>query len=151
MPTIDAMTLDEIETTLSALRERRNTLKATNQVAQRKIVRLAQRRERLMQQVNALDEEISQLRGEPVRPQPPAASQSPVTSSPRTRRRHAAPATGPDTILACVQRHGSVPRATIVAECQLTPAKATAALRRLCQAGTLVRHGEKSQTTYSMP
>ena len=65
MPTVETMTLDEIDAALAALRARRKVLKATSIVAQRKIITLARRRERLMQQVHVLDEQIAQLRGVP--------------------------------------------------------------------------------------
>jgi chromosome segregation ATPase len=70
MPAIETMTLEEIEATMAALRIRRKALT----VNQRKIVTLARRRERLLQQVNALDEQISRLRGETTSAPIPAAS-----------------------------------------------------------------------------
>lgn len=64
MPTFETMTLDEVDAALAALRARRKVLKTTGKVAQRKIGVLARRRERLLAQVEALDEQILQLRGE---------------------------------------------------------------------------------------
>ena len=85
MPTVETMTLDEIDAALVALSARRKVLKATSTVAQRKIITLARRRERLMQQVNALDEQIVQLRGADQSPAPPAALGPPRTAGRRSR------------------------------------------------------------------
>jgi len=81
MPSIETMTLDELEATMVALRARRKVLKATNTVAQRKIVTLARRRERLMEQLQALDAQIDALRGET------RASITPATPPARRRGR----------------------------------------------------------------
>lgn len=145
MPTIETMTLDEIDATLSALRTRRKALKSSSQTAQRKIVTLARRRERLMEQINALDEQIAQLRGRHTAS--PQAAHDPQ----RPRRRQQKVTACEEEILACVKRRGSAQRAAIVEECHLSPANATAYLRRLCADGKLIRHGEKSATTYSLP
>lgn len=146
MRAINTMTLTEIEATLAALRARRKALKASRTVAQRKILTLARRRERLLAQVQALDAQIAHRRTASMAPAPL------VAEAPCVRhRRPAGHSTVMEAIIACVQRHGRVQRATIVAECQLPPMKASVVLRRLCQAGTLVRHGKKRQTTYSLP
>jgi len=60
---IDTMTLDQINAALAQLRDRRKALKASSTTAQRKILTLARRRERLMLQVDALDQQIAQMRG----------------------------------------------------------------------------------------
>ncbi|MHB9106893.1 MAG: hypothetical protein ACYDCO_07545 [Armatimonadota bacterium] len=145
MPNLEAMTLDEINVMMEQLRTRRKALKTSGATAQRKILTLARRRERLMQQVNALDQQIAQLCGGYQAPAEPLSKQR------HSRRSRIDVTDCLEAIVACVQRHGSAQRATIAEECQLSPAKASAVLRQLCQAGTLVRHGEKSQTIYSMP
>lgn len=145
MPNLETMTLDEIEGMMSQLRARRKTLKASNTTAQRKIVTLARRRERLMQQVQALDEQIAGLRGDQRESSPPVVEQR------RSRRGQNDVAQCLDAIVACVQRHTTTQRATIVEECHLTPANASMYLRRLCEEGRLIRQGEKSATTYSLP
>ncbi|HEX2950509.1 MAG TPA: hypothetical protein VHV83_13245 [Armatimonadota bacterium] len=64
MPTIEEMTLDEIDAAMAKLRERRSSLKKTGKVADRKILTLERRRARLMDQVHAIDEQIAELRRE---------------------------------------------------------------------------------------
>ena len=62
MPTIDEMSLDEVESTLAKLRERRRMLKKTGKVAERKILTLLRRRERWMDRVREIDAQIEELR-----------------------------------------------------------------------------------------
>jgi predicted transcriptional regulator len=145
MQRIDTMTIDQVDTALAQLRARRKVLKASSTTAQRKILTLARRRERLMQQVDALDQQIAQLSGD---------RQAPSESQPaqqRSRRRQTDVAACLEAIVACVQRHTSAQRATIAEECQLSPANASIYLRRLCEEGRLIRQGEKSATTYMLP
>jgi len=73
------------------------------------------------------------------------------TMAAHTSRHHADVAACLEAIIACVQRHTTTQRATIVEECGLSPANASIYLRRLCDEGRLVRHGEKSATTYRLP
>ncbi|MHB9129940.1 MAG: hypothetical protein ACYDBB_02485 [Armatimonadota bacterium] len=145
MPNQEMMTLDEIEAAMSQLRARRKALKTSNASAQRKILTLVHRRERLMQQVNALDEQIAGLHGNQ------HDLSQPESESRRSRRGQNDVAQCLDAIVACVRRHTTTQRATIVAECHLTPANASMYLRRLCEEGRLIRRGEKSATTYSLP
>jgi hypothetical protein len=147
MSSYNTMTLDEIDAAMAELRARRQVLKSSGASAQRKIVTLAHRRERLMQQVHALDAQIATLRGGS-EPTPAVAAQAVVA---HTRRRHADVAACLEAIIACVQRHTTTQRATIVEECGLSPANASIYLRRLCQEGRLIRRGEKSATTYMLP
>ncbi len=145
MPNIETMSIEEIEAAMAQLRERRKDMKSVGKVAQRKIVTLAQRREHLLQQVNALDEQIEQLRaGNKAQP-------TRATEQTRTRRNQSQTADVLEEILACVQRHVTTQRATIIAECHLKPATASLYLRQLCAEGKLIRHGEKRATTYTMP
>lgn len=145
MLNIEAMTLEQIDTALAQLRARRKALKASSTTAQRKILTLARRRERLMQQVDALDRQIAQLSGG----QQTSLEYQPVQQ--RSRRRQTDVAACLEAIVACVQRHTSAQRATIAEECQLSPANASIYLRRLCEEGRLIRQGEKSATTYLLP
>jgi hypothetical protein len=147
MPSYDTMTLDEIDAAMAVLRARRKVLKSSGAGAQRKIVTLAHRRERLMQQVHALDAQIATLRGGS-EPKPAVVGQTVVA---HTRRRQSDVAASLEAIVACVQRHTTTQRATIVEECGLSPANASIYLRRLCQEGRLMRRGEKSATTYMLP
>lgn len=64
MPTLEEMSLEEIETTMAQLRERRRALKKTGKAAERKITTLQNRRARLMEQVQELDAQIETLRRE---------------------------------------------------------------------------------------
>lgn len=145
MPNYCTMTLDEIDAAMAALRARRKALKASSTTAQRKILTLARRRERLMQQVDSLDQQIAQLRGDQ------QASAEPQPDQQRSRRRQADVTACLEAIVACVRRHTSAQRGTIAEECRLSPANASIYLRRLCEEGRLVRQGEKSATTYSLP
>jgi len=61
MSTIDEMNLDEIKSTISQLRERQRALKRTGKTAERKIGTLTRRRERLLAQLQGLDEQIALL------------------------------------------------------------------------------------------
>jgi len=145
MQRIDTMTLDQVDAELAQLRARRKALKASSTTAQRKILTLARRRERLMQQIDALDQQITQLRGGQ------QASSESQPEQQRSRRRQTDVAACLEAIIACVQRHTSAQRATIAEECQLSPANASIYLRRLCEEGRLIRQGEKSETTYRLP
>jgi uncharacterized protein YdcH (DUF465 family) len=110
MPTNEKLTVAEIDDAIAQLRARRNALKASKKTSQRKILTLARRRERLMQQVNALDDEIRQLRtGQDAVPAP---------ETPRLRKRKTQVVSSHDAILECVKRHTMTKRATIVEECQ---------------------------------
>lgn len=64
MPTIDEMNLEEVEAVMAKLRERRRALKKSSKVAERKIGTLTRRRERLMDRVREIDEQIENLRRE---------------------------------------------------------------------------------------
>jgi predicted transcriptional regulator len=145
MSSMNTMTLDEIEAAMTQLRARRKVLKSSGASAQRKIVMLARRRERLMQQVDALDQQITQLRGGQ------QASSESQPEQQRSRRRQTDVAACLEAIIECVQRHTSAQRATIADECQLSPANASIYLRRLCEEGRLIRQGAKSATTYRLP
>jgi len=145
MPTLKTLSLEDIDATIAKLRARRQELKASSKGAQRKIATLAGRRERLFEQIHAIDAQIEQLRGES------AVTPQPVPDQQRTRRRQAKVVQSQDAILECVKRHTAAKRATIIAECHLSPANASAYLRRLCQEGKLIRSGEKSATTYTLP
>lgn len=142
---VDTMTLDQIDAALAQLRARRKALKASGTTAQRKILTLTRRRERLMQQVDALDQQIAQLGSGQ------QASSEYQPAQQRSRRRQTDVAACLESIVACVQRHTSAQRGTIAEECQLSPANASIYLRRLCEEGRLIRQGEKSATTYTLP
>jgi len=142
---IDTMTVNDIDAALAQLRARRKALKSSSTTAQRKIVTLARRRERLMQQVDALDQQIAQLSGGRHAPSESQLDQQ------RSCRRQTDIAACLEAIIACVQRHTSAQRATIAEECQLSPANASIYLRRLCEEGRLIRQGEKSAATYTLP
>jgi len=145
MPSLNTMSLDEIDAAMAELRARRKALKASSTTAQRKILTLARRRERLIQQVDALDQQIAQLRGN----QQTSSESQPDQQ--RSRRRQADVTACLEAIIACVRRHTSAQRGTIADECQLSPANASIYLRRLCEEGRLIRQGEKSATTYRLP
>jgi septal ring factor EnvC (AmiA/AmiB activator) len=142
---IETMSVDQIDAALAQLRARRKALKASSTTAQRKIITFARRRERLMQQVDALDQQIAQMRGGQQ-----AASESQPDPQ-RLRRRQTDVAACLEAIVACIQRRTSAQRGTIAEECQLSPANASIYLRRLCEEGRLIRQGEKSATTYTLP
>ena len=142
---VDTMTLDQIDTALAQLRVRRKALQASCTTAPRKILTLARRRERLMQQVDALDQQIAQLRGDQ------QASSEALPEQRRSRRRQTDVTACLEAIVTCVQRHTSAQRATIAEDCQLSPANASIYLRRLCEEGRLIRQGEKSATMYTLP
>ena len=140
MLNIANMSLSEIEATIEQLRARRVELKTPHKAAERKIATLTNRRERLIAQVNAIDEEMTKLRGLP----------SKAADQPRIRR-HAAKTT--DTlaaILACVKQHGTVKRGMIMEHCNLSRGNAALSLRQLVDDGKLVRQGERSAATYSL-
>ena len=143
---IETMTLRQLDATIAKLRAQKKALKTVGIAAQQKIATLERRRARVMQQVEAVDAQITQLRGELPQLQPRA------TAAPRhTRRRQADVTQCLDAIMDCVKRHAVTQRATIIAECHLSPATASAYLRQLCQEGRLIRHGEKRVTTYELP
>lgn len=145
MQLIETMSVSEIDAKLARLRARRQVLKSSGSATQRQIATLARRRERLLRQVNILDEQIAQLRpGQ-------SANQHSAPAQPRTRRRQSQVTACLDAILACVERHTVTQRATIVEECHLSPVNASAYLRQLCQDGKLIRHGNKRATTYALP
>ena len=57
-----------------------------------------------------------------------------------------------EAILECVQASSRRQAGhDIVDECNLSPINTSAYLRQLCQEGKLVRSGEKSAATYSLP
>ena len=61
--TIETITsVDEIDTAIKKLREKKRMLKKTNKVAERKVSTLARRRERLMEHVRRIEEQIEELR-----------------------------------------------------------------------------------------
>ncbi|MHB9134142.1 MAG: hypothetical protein ACYDBB_23985 [Armatimonadota bacterium] len=64
MPTIEEMSLEEVEATLAKLRDRRRTLKRSGKATERKIATLARRRERWLDRVREIDEQIEALRRE---------------------------------------------------------------------------------------
>jgi predicted ribosome quality control (RQC) complex YloA/Tae2 family protein len=72
MPTIDEMTLEEIEATMSRLRDRKRALRKTGKAAERRIMTLAKRRERFMDRVREIDQQIEELRREAALETPPA-------------------------------------------------------------------------------
>jgi hypothetical protein len=56
-----------------------------------------------------------------------------------------------EAVLACVKHHYVVKRATVAKECHLPPNDASRYLKHLCDDGKLVRLGDKSAATYSLP
>jgi len=70
MPAIDEMNLEEVETVLAQLRDRRRELKSTGKAALRKISTLERRRQRFMEKVREIDEQIEALRRESSLEQP---------------------------------------------------------------------------------
>ena len=79
MPSINEMSLDEVEAAMAKLRERRRTLKKSGKTAERKIGTLARRRERLMDRIREIDDQIEALRRE-------AALEAPAAPKRRGRR-----------------------------------------------------------------
>lgn len=145
MQPIDMLSLEQIDSAMSQLRSRRNALKSTGAVVQRKIATLARRRERLIAQVNVLDEQIDQLSGGQQEQPQPASNQR------QTRRSQVQVSQCLDAIVECVKQHTIAKRATIIEKCHLSPVNASTYLRQLCQEGRLQRNGEKSATTYTLP
>jgi len=133
------MSLEELDATIAKLHARRQELKASSKGARRKIATLSRRRERLLDQIHALDVDIAQLRGETM-----------ATPEPSVQHRRQSTVVE-DAIIECIRSHAAAKRATIIAECHLSPANASVYLRRLCDEGKLVKSGEKSATTYSLP
>ena len=64
MSAIENMNIEEVETALQKLRDRRRQLKKTGKAASRKIQTLARRRERYLERVREIDEQIEALRTE---------------------------------------------------------------------------------------
>ena len=64
MPAIDEMNIEEVESAIQKLRERKRELKKTGKAAERKIQTLARRRERFMDRVREIDAQIEALRAE---------------------------------------------------------------------------------------
>lgn len=79
MTNIDAMSLEEIDAAIAQFRERRRALKKTGKAAERKIGTLERRRNRLVEQIRAIDAQIETLRQE--------ASAAPVPVPRRRGRR----------------------------------------------------------------
>jgi len=142
MQSLDTLSLEQIDAMMADLRVQRKTLQSSRKASQQKIVTLARRRERLLAQVQAIDEQIEQLGRE---------HSGLVSPAPTQRRRRAQVAQCFEAILDCVRRHVVTKRATIMTECHLSPANASIYLRQLCQEGRLLRQGEKSGATYSLP
>ncbi len=145
MLSVETMTLGQINALMAELRTRRKTLKSSGKVNQQKITTLARRRECLLTLINAIDEQIIQLRDDQQDNPQPASDQR------RTRRSQAEVTLCLNAILECAQRHTVINRATIIDKCHLSPITATAYLRQLCLEGRLVRCGDKRATTYSLP
>jgi predicted ribosome quality control (RQC) complex YloA/Tae2 family protein len=72
MSAFEEMSIEEVENALQKLRERRRQLKKTGKAAERKIQTLARRRERLMDHVREIDEQIQALRADANLTPPPA-------------------------------------------------------------------------------
>jgi hypothetical protein len=64
MPAIDEMSIEEVESTLQKLRDRKRVLKKSGKAAERKIQTLARRRERFIERVREIDAQIEALRTE---------------------------------------------------------------------------------------
>lgn len=64
MPTIEEMSIEEVDAYMAKLRDRRRVLKRSGKANERKIGTLARRRERLMMRVAEIDEQITALRQE---------------------------------------------------------------------------------------
>ncbi|HOF89566.1 MAG TPA: hypothetical protein PLZ36_15910 [Armatimonadota bacterium] len=79
MPTYDEMNIEEVESAIQRLRERKRQLKQTGKAAERKIQTLARRRERFMDRVREIDAQIEALRTE--------VAITPATPAPRRRGR----------------------------------------------------------------
>lgn len=71
MPTIDEMSLEEIEATMARLRDRKRALRKGGKAAERRILTLAKRRERFMDRVREIDSQIEELRREAALETPP--------------------------------------------------------------------------------
>jgi len=72
MPTINELSLEEVDAAMAKLRERRRMLKKTGKAAERKIATLARRRERLLERVREVEDQIEALRREASFEAPPA-------------------------------------------------------------------------------
>jgi len=79
MPTIEEMSIEEVDAYMAKLRDRRKILKKSGKANDRKIATLMRRRERLMERVHEIDESIEMLRRE--------ASLAPVAAPRRRGRR----------------------------------------------------------------
>jgi chromosome segregation ATPase len=66
MATIEELTLAQIEELEARVRARKQALKRTNKVAERKITTLMRRRERIMDRVREIDAQIDALRNAPI-------------------------------------------------------------------------------------
>ncbi len=64
MATIDEMSLTEVDEVMRRLRDRKRMLKKSSKSAERRIGTLARRRERYMDRVREIDEQIEELRRE---------------------------------------------------------------------------------------
>ncbi len=64
MPTIDEMSIEEVDSAMMKLRERKRMLRKSGKTAERKIQTLARRRERFMDRIREIDAQIEALRAE---------------------------------------------------------------------------------------
>lgn len=71
MPIIDEMSLEDVDAAMAKLRERRRMLKKTGKAAERKIATLARRRERFLERVRDVEDQIETLRREASYEAPP--------------------------------------------------------------------------------
>lgn len=62
MSTLDEMSLEELRALAAKVRERQKELKKSGKANERKIGTLARRRERLLERVREIDQQIEQLR-----------------------------------------------------------------------------------------
>lgn len=62
MPTIEEMNLEEVDAFMAKLRDRRRTLKKSGKAIERKVATLTRRRERLLERVREVDDQIESLR-----------------------------------------------------------------------------------------
>jgi len=145
MHSLETLNLEQLDALMADLRTRQKALKSSGKGNQRKIAVLARRRERLFTQINAIDEQIVQLRSD----QP--INMEPVLAQRQTRRGQTQVSQSLEAILECVKNHIFTKRATIIDECHLSPANASIYLRQLYQEGKLIRIGDKGATTYSLP
>ena len=145
MISVETMTIEQINAMMGELRTRRTVMKSSVTVYQRQIATLARRREKLLASINAIDDEICELQGNP-----PDNSQ-PESDQQRTRRSQAEIQQCLEAILECARSLTVINRAMIIGKFHISPVTATAYLRQLCQEGKLVRSGERRAATYSLP